>query len=172
MLEDVPRPFRSEQQERQDLINSYEAEEERLTNVLARKLVRLRISYGAYMLMLQCQVLARQEKVDMENELEAESERVMWAMRRTPDGGDVLVDGLRRENEALRVRLAETERDYLQVVRTNDVYREELIELRMRVCSSLFFHPSISSSASSSPFPSTTSSDTRMVRKHSHPLSR
>ncbi|KAF9020817.1 hypothetical protein BDZ89DRAFT_1071931 [Hymenopellis radicata] len=112
----MPRPFRSDQQERQDLINSYEAEEERLTNVLARKLV-----------------LARQEKVDMENELEAEGERVMWAMRRTPDGGDVLVDGLRRENEALRVRLSETERDYLQVVRTNDVYREELIELRMRL---------------------------------------
>lgn len=46
---------------------------------------------------------------------------------------DTLLEALRRENEALRNRLVDMERDYIKVVRQNDIYREELIDHRRRV---------------------------------------
>lgn len=44
---------------------------------------------------------------------------------------------MRRENEQLRARLVDTERDYIRVTRLNEIYREELIEHRRRVSSHL-----------------------------------
>ena len=46
---------------------------------------------------------------------------------------ETMLDAMRRENEQLRARLVETERDYIRVTRLNEIYREELIEHRRRV---------------------------------------
>ena len=45
----------------------------------------------------------------------------------------LMLDTLRRENEQLRGKLADTEREFVRVRRLNEVYREELIECRTRV---------------------------------------
>jgi hypothetical protein len=50
---------------------------------------------------------------------------------------DALLEALQRENEYLRLKLVDTERDYIRISRLNEVYREELIDLRRRV--SVFF---------------------------------
>ncbi|TBU31425.1 hypothetical protein BD309DRAFT_956849 [Dichomitus squalens] len=144
---------------REDLINQYEAEEERIINILSRKLEQL-----------------REEKIELENVLEAESEshvnrlsRELSALRLSQqqqagpshlngtdsgspldariapqlahlfsrsNGGpssDMILDALRRENEALRSRLVETEQDFIRISRLNEVYREELIQHRRRL---------------------------------------
>lgn len=131
----------SSSKEQQDLINAYEAEEERLINLLSRKLEKL-----------------REEKIDLENTLEAESESHVNRLSRqltaallgqhengasssTPGRApslsdpsvETMLESLRRENEQLRNRLVDTERDYIRVSRLNDIYREELIEHRMRL---------------------------------------
>lgn len=144
----------------EDLINAYEAEEERIINVLSRKLEQL-----------------REEKIQLENALEAESEshvnrlsRELSALRLQqqrqqqqqqqqsgtngttvpPDhsvgvpmfmagrdpmvpSAEVMLEAMRRENEQLRNRLVDTERDYVRVSRLNEVYREELLEHRRRL---------------------------------------
>ena len=46
---------------------------------------------------------------------------------------ETMLEAMRRENEQLRNRLVETERDYIRISRLNEVYREELIEHRSRV---------------------------------------
>ncbi|TFK81871.1 hypothetical protein K466DRAFT_440212, partial [Polyporus arcularius HHB13444] len=145
---------------REDLIYQYEAEEERIINVLSRKLEKL-----------------REEKIELENVLEAESEshvnklsRELSALRlaqQQQQAGsshvngsgstspqdtrtgpqlahllnrngadptpDLILDALRRENEALRSRLVETEQDFIRISRLNEVYREELIQHRRRL---------------------------------------
>ncbi|KAK0229470.1 hypothetical protein EDD85DRAFT_957218 [Armillaria nabsnona] len=131
----------SSSKEQQDLINAYEAEEERLINLLSRKLEKL-----------------REEKIDLENTLEAESESHVNRLSRqltaallgqhengasssTPGRAaslsdpsvETMLESLRRENEQLRNRLVDTERDFIRVSRLNDIYREELIEHRMRL---------------------------------------
>ncbi|EJD43352.1 hypothetical protein AURDEDRAFT_185550 [Auricularia subglabra TFB-10046 SS5] len=144
----------------EELINAYEAEEERIINVLSRKLEQL-----------------KEEKIQLENALEAESEshvnrltRELAALRAqqlhqqqqphgvsatsTPgsdDGRDLgmnamlsgadprypthdtLLEAVRRENESLRNRLVDMERDYIKVTRQNEIYREELIDHRRRL---------------------------------------
>lgn len=52
---------------------------------------------------------------------------------------DVMLEAMRRENEQLRTRLVDTERDYVRISRLNDIYREELLELRRRVSVSWSF---------------------------------
>ncbi|KZT00642.1 uncharacterized protein LAESUDRAFT_530964 [Laetiporus sulphureus 93-53] len=142
---------------REDLINQYEAEEERIINVLSRKLERL-----------------REEKIALENTLEAESEnhvnrlsREISALRLAQQqqaqangngsgGGspvdtrlgmqaflahknpaepapEAMLDAMRRENEQLRTRLVDTEREFIHISRLNEIYREELIEHRRRL---------------------------------------
>ena len=44
-----------------------------------------------------------------------------------------MLEAMRAENEALRGRLVDTERDYIRVARLNEIYREELIDHRRRV---------------------------------------
>ncbi|EKM56440.1 uncharacterized protein PHACADRAFT_194053 [Phanerochaete carnosa HHB-10118-sp] len=134
---------------KESLINAYEAEEERIINVLSRKLEKL-----------------REEKIELENALEAESEshvnrlsREISALRlaqqqavngsgtlspvetRMPaalaadplqPSTEMVLDAMRRENEQLRNRLIETERDYIRLTRLNEIYREELIEHRRK----------------------------------------
>ncbi|ESK92573.1 isoform d [Moniliophthora roreri MCA 2997] len=131
--------------EQEDLINGYEAEEERITNVLLRKLEKL-----------------RQDKIELENTLEAESEshvnrltRELSLLKAQQQAGtqalngsgehtsdsrspadpstEVMLEALRRENEQLRNRLVDFERDYVRLSRLNEIYREELIEHRTRL---------------------------------------
>jgi Uncharacterized conserved protein H4 (DUF2046) len=115
-------------------------------------------------------VQLREEKIDLENTLEAESEshvnrlsRELSALRLaqqqqqqqqqggagnglSPDarGGpqvadpgspssEIMLEAMRRENDQLRSRLVDTERDYIRISRLNEIYREELIEHRRRV---------------------------------------
>jgi len=52
---------------------------------------------------------------------------------------DVMLEAMRRENEQLRTRLVDTERDYVRISRLNDIYREELLELRRRVGRAFIF---------------------------------
>ena len=51
---------------------------------------------------------------------------------------ETMFEAMRRENEHLRSRLADTERDYIRIKRLNEIYREELIEHRRRVCYVIF----------------------------------
>ncbi|THH12959.1 hypothetical protein EW146_g7212 [Bondarzewia mesenterica] len=137
------------------LINAYEAEEERIINL-------------------------QEEKIELENVLEAESEshvnrlsRELSALRLAQqlaqaearsqlsngnggNGGDiistevrartslaasdplspsseVMLEAMRRENEQLRNKLVDTERDYIRISRLNEIYREELIQHRRRL---------------------------------------
>jgi hypothetical protein len=46
---------------------------------------------------------------------------------------EAMLDAMRRENDQLRNRLVDTERDYIRISRLNEIYREELIEHRRRV---------------------------------------
>ncbi|EGO03424.1 hypothetical protein SERLA73DRAFT_165123 [Serpula lacrymans var. lacrymans S7.3] len=151
------RPYLATANKREEnLINAYEAEEERIINVLSRKLEQL-----------------REEKIDLENALEAESEshvnrlsRELSALRlaqqqqlsgtngsisASPEmrvglqtfmsasiptsmpSAEVMLEAMRRENEHLRNRLVDTERDYIRISRLNEIYREELIEHRRRL---------------------------------------
>ncbi|KAH9026287.1 hypothetical protein EDB83DRAFT_2508094 [Lactarius deliciosus] len=138
----------------EDLINAYEAEEERIINVLSRKLEKL-----------------QEEKIELENVLEAESEshvnrlsRELSALRLaqqlatqqnggSPGAGvngdgtqsptllpsEDMLEAMRRENEQLRNRLVDTEREFIRISRLNEIYREELIQHRRRVRSTLSF---------------------------------
>lgn len=54
---------------------------------------------------------------------------------------DAILEALRRENEQLRTRVADMERDYVRLTRLNEIYREELIDHRRRVRSSISFLP-------------------------------
>lgn len=120
----------------------------------------------------------REEKIELENALEAESEAhvnrlsreisaLRLAQQQTVNGGgstsgspvdvrgsfltstslnpqhpntEAMLEALRRENENLRNRLVDTERDYVRLTRLNEVYREELIDHRRRVSAHLIFY--------------------------------
>lgn len=157
---------------KESLINAYEAEEERIINILSRKLEKVcASSWVAVVAATEHLVQLREEKIELENALEAESEahvnrlsREISALRLAqqqvvngsgstpgspvdvrgpiPAGSslnplhpntEALLEALRRENESLRNRLVDTERDYIRVTRLNEVYREELIDHRGRV---------------------------------------
>jgi hypothetical protein len=100
----------------------------------------------------------REEKIALENTLEAESESHVNRLtrqitqlqtqlaastsptnaRRThtdpePPQPVMLIEAMRLENAQLRNRVVDLERDFLRVSRVNDVYRQELLEHRRRV---------------------------------------
>jgi hypothetical protein len=181
----------------EDLINAYEAEEERIINVLSRKLEKVRLPSplliivfsinrgGRSLIQIQLDQL-QEEKIELENVLEAESEshvnrlsRELSALRlaqqltsqqqqqqqqQQQNGGspgvagsiglngdgmqsptllrlpnplvpssEDMLEAMRRENEQLRNRLVDTEREFIRISRLNEIYREELIQHRRRV---------------------------------------
>lgn len=158
---------------KESLINAYEAEEERIINILSRKLEKVSLSWCHHSRVHSpwSSAQLREEKIELENALEAESEAhvnrlsreisaLRLAQQQTVNGSgstpgspvdvrgsflantnlnsmhpntEAMLDALRRENENLRNRLVDTERDYVRVTRLNEVYREELIEHRRRV---------------------------------------
>jgi hypothetical protein len=104
----------------------------------------------------------RLEKVNLENALEQESEsqvnrlnRELSILRRQQlqqgadgdeytghgegttrgPGHELVLDILRRENENLRARVADLEKDFIRMRRLNEVYREEIIDHRTKVYS-------------------------------------
>ena len=113
----------------------------------------------------------REEKITLENALEAESEshvnrlnRELSILRARQRGADELepptnsqnfvpgsdprfptpeamLDAMRKENESLRNKLVDTERDYVRIARLNEVYREELIDHRRRVSVHIYIKP-------------------------------
>lgn len=132
----------------EDLISAYEAEEERITNVLSRKLEQVCASLVVSFTVIEIEQL-REEKSALESNLEAESEphvnrltRQIASLQsqlststngREPPQAIMLIDAMRLENAQLRSRVADLERDFLRVSRLNEIYRQELLEHRRRV---------------------------------------
>lgn len=79
--------------------------------------------------------LAQQQAVNGSGTLSPVETRVPSGVPANPlePTTEIMLDAMRRENEQLRARLTETERDYIRISRLNEVYREELIEHRRRV---------------------------------------
>ena len=46
---------------------------------------------------------------------------------------EITLNALRRENEFLKARLVDAERDCMRSNKLNEIYREEIVELRRRV---------------------------------------
>ena len=56
-----------------------------------------------------------------------------WALDPEEPSAEMMLEAMRRENEHLRNKLVDTERDYIRISRLNEIYREELIDHRRRV---------------------------------------
>jgi hypothetical protein len=109
-------------EEKIDLENALEAESESHVNRLSRELSALR--------------LAQQQQANGNNSISASPEARVGLQTfadPTAPSSDVMLDAMRRENEQLRNRLVDTERDYIRISRLNEIYREELIDHRRRV---------------------------------------
>ena len=124
------------QEEKIQLANTLEAENESLVNRLTRQLVALRQQQ------IQQQQQTHQQNYSHtggSNGYDADSASSSPVQSYAPmvdphnPSADITVNALRRENEMLRNRLVDTEREFVRMVRLNDIYREELIELRRRV---------------------------------------
>lgn len=106
--------------------NVLEAESESHVNRLSREISALR--------------LVQQQTVNGSGSLSPVEARTLAtvAVDASDPSTQLVLDAVRRENEQLRTRLVETERNYIRVTRLNEVYREELIEHRRRVSIKLF----------------------------------
>ncbi|KAI9507848.1 hypothetical protein F5148DRAFT_1201549 [Russula earlei] len=198
----------------EDLINAYEAEEERIINVLSRKLEKVRPlsdrqTHNHLFSTRHNASQLQEEKIELENALEAESEshvnrlsrelsalRLAQQLANQQNGGsprlggaglngdgtqsptlprlpnplapssEDMLDAMRRENEQLRNRLVDTEREFIRISRLNEIYREELIQHRRRLglpvdnliglsAQDPYFQPTHRRSSSSASSPST-----------------
>ena len=61
-----------------------------------------------------------------------------WGSDPGEPSAEMMLEALTRENEHLRNKLVDTERDYIRISRLNEIYREELIVHRRRVRFLLF----------------------------------
>ncbi|KAG9017982.1 hypothetical protein FRB90_012757 [Tulasnella sp. 427] len=123
-------------EEKVELENLLEAENEAHVNRLTRELSALRIA--------QAQQQASSQTTDNND---GPSSSVAAGKRPATNGSaaapigitpslpsqNLMLEAMRRENQELRNRLVEYERGYIRVTRMNDIYREELIELRRRL---------------------------------------
>ncbi|CAG7847744.1 SubName: Full=Uncharacterized protein {ECO:0000313/EMBL:CCA69515.1} [Serendipita indica DSM 11827] len=146
-------------QDIENAISSYEAEEERIVNVLSRKLEQLRdeklrlenISESeteSHMFQLgrELDALKRASLLVNTNALSYESDSQGQSVSNSPiqhyqpnstdprsPPSDAMLHLLRTENALLRQRLVDTEREFTKATKLNEAYREELIELRRRL---------------------------------------
>ncbi|CAE6463455.1 unnamed protein product [Rhizoctonia solani] len=106
------------QRPEEDVLLAYEAEEERITNVLYHKLERL-----------------REEKQGSENNREQREQDIDRLARQIArlESQPMLLEAMRAENAQLRTRVTDLERDFLRVSRVNEIYRQELLEHRRRL---------------------------------------
>jgi hypothetical protein len=109
-------------EEKISLENTLEAESESHVNRLSRELSALRLAQQ------QAGSFSGQDSP----EIRAGFHSFLSGVAGAPTSEQML-DAMRRENEDLRTRLVTMERDYIRVVRLNDIYREELIDHRGRV---------------------------------------
>jgi hypothetical protein len=136
------------QEEKIELENTLEAESESHVNRLSRELTALRVAQAA-------QLLAANQLHQQQNggspalsggsgtgtaSVNGDGTQSPTLLRLpnplAPSSEDVL-EAMRRENEHLRNRLVDTEREFIRITRLNEIYREELIQHRRRVTSSL-----------------------------------
>ena len=94
---------------------------------MARELTALRLAQQ------QQQSGASNNSVSTSPELGIGMRSFMSGSNPTEPSAESLLEAMRRENEQLRNRLVDIERDYIRISRLNEVYREELIEHRGRV---------------------------------------
>lgn len=104
--------------EKIQLENVLEAESENHVNRLSRELATLRA--------------AQQQQANGDN-VGSVNGHAHHALSDDDPTTEVMLETLRRENEQLRNRLADIERDYIRMSRLNEIYREELIDHRNRV---------------------------------------
>ncbi|KZP28359.1 hypothetical protein FIBSPDRAFT_927726 [Athelia psychrophila] len=145
------------------LIYALEAEEERIVNTLSRKLEQLReekielenaleaeseshvnrLSRELTMLRFAQQQQANGNgngngssangSVSTSPEARPGLQSFMQMANFSMPSSDTMLEAMRRENEQLRNRLVDTERDYIRIARLNEIYREELIDHRRRL---------------------------------------
>lgn len=110
-----------------NLENTLEAESESHVNRLSRELSALRQAQ-------QQQQQANGHSVSVSPDARFGLRSLMTGTDPASPSMETMFEAMRRENEQLRNHLADTERDYIRVTRLNEIYREELIEHRRRVC--------------------------------------
>ena len=118
------------QEEKIELENVLEAESESHVNRLSRELSALRLA----------QQLANQQNggspgaasVGINGDGTQSPTLLRLPNPLAPSSEDML-EAMRRENEQLRSRLVDTEREFIRISRLNEIYREELIQHRRRV---------------------------------------
>lgn len=115
-------------EEKIQLENVLEAENESHVNRLNRELSALRAQAQA-----QAQAQVQGNRNGGGGSPEAVRAPFLGRHDPTAPSVEVMLEAMRRENEQLRTRLVDTERDYVRISRLNDIYREELLELRRRV---------------------------------------
>ena len=118
------------QEEKIELENALEAESESHVNRLSRELSALRLA----------QQLTNQQNggsptissTSVNGDGSQSPTLVRLPNPLAPSFEDML-EAMRRENEQLRHRLVDTEREFIRITRLNEIYREELIQHRRRV---------------------------------------
>lgn len=108
-------------EEKIDLENTLEAESESHVNRLSRQLTALRIAQQ------------QQQGNNVNGDLVSRPETSNGTRSQTDPSAEAMLEAMRRENEQLRHRLVDTERDFIRISRLNEIYREELIGHRKRV---------------------------------------
>lgn len=119
------------QEEKIELENALEAESESHVNRLSRELSALRLA----------QQLAASQQNGTSPGLSGasvngdgtQSPTLLRLPNPLPPSSEDMLEAMRRENEQLRNRLVDTEREYIRISRLNEIYREELIQHRRRV---------------------------------------
>jgi hypothetical protein len=119
------------QEEKIELENALEAESESHVNRLSRELSALRLA----------QQLAASQQNGTSPGLSGtsvngdgtQSPNLLRLPNPLPPSSEDMLEAMRRENEQLRNRLVDTEREYIRISRLNEIYREELIQHRRRV---------------------------------------
>lgn len=122
-------------EEKINLERVHEEESEAQVNRLARELAVLRLRQHQQ---LQQANGAEDDKGKRSTAGPSTSPQVSGTLFSDPST-DVLLTALQKENESLRSRLASTEQEFIRLTRLNEIYREELIQHRRRVCYSIFF---------------------------------
>lgn len=127
------------QEEKIELENALEAESESHVNRLSRELSALRLAQ---------QLAANQQQQQQNGGSPAlsgsgtgtgvngdgtQSPTLLRLPNPVVPSSEDMLEAMRRENEHLRNRLVDTEREFIRITRLNEIYREELIQHRRRV---------------------------------------
>lgn len=112
-------------EEKISLENVLEAESESHVNRLNRELSLLR--------MRQRSGADESDNTQQQPQQHQTSQEILSGLDPNFTSAENILEAMRKENESLRNRLVDTERDYVRIARLNEIYREELIDHRRRV---------------------------------------